>query len=181
MENTDKKTCKMCYMEIPEKAKKCPYCHQWQNKFSMICFHPLFAMLFFIIPYCILAPLFFESIFYEGEPFSEHKEALKIIDAVMNFGELAGCQQKGKYPTVAIIGKIKNTGDIYWKDVVIEAQIFNKDGKLIDTKQQEQYKFVVLANGESAFKLSFATEFPKEEYNHFKIFIRSAKDLRARF
>ena len=26
------KTCKMCAMEIPAQAKKCPHCHQYQTR-----------------------------------------------------------------------------------------------------------------------------------------------------
>jgi len=64
---------------------------------------------------------------------------------------------------------------------VIETQIFNKQGEMVDTKQQKKYSFLVPAHGESAFKLSFEMEFPKDEYNNFKVFVRSAKDERKRF
>ena len=47
---SETKTCRMCCMEIAAAAKKCPFCHHWQNKFSMITFHPAFAVLLTVVP-----------------------------------------------------------------------------------------------------------------------------------
>ena len=173
----------MCYMEIPCKARKCPYCHQWQNKLSMITLHPAFGValsgIFITVLFGFMATML-EGIFNKGESFSDHKDSMTPIQTEMKFGEQTKCSE-GKYPTVAVIGKIENKSDIYWKDVVIEAQFFNKQGKLIDTKQKEQYGFIVPAHGDSSFKLSFEIEFSKEEYDNYKVYIRSAKDAKAKF
>ena len=174
----------MCYMEIPDKAKKCPYCQHWQYKLSMITLHPAFGvglcLLMFLILFGFLS-MMLGGIFNKGESFSDHKDSLNPTKTEMKFGEQTRCGGEGKYPTVAVIGKIENKSDLYWKDVVIETQFFNKQDKLIDTKQKEQYGFVVPAHGESSFKLSVDMEFPKEEYENYKVFIRSARDSRARF
>ena len=177
------KTCKMCFKEISEQAKKCPYCLHWQNKLNLITFHPLFALtpiaIFFGIC-CLLLAGMFENLFHQGEPFSKYKSSIIIEKCKMKFGANI-YDKETKHPTVAIMGKLKNNSDISWKGVVLEVQIFDKAGKLIDTKQKEKYSFVVPAHEEAAFKVSFEMEFPREEYNSVKVFIRSAKDERQRF
>jgi len=183
MEPEEKKTCKMCCMEIPGKAKKCPYCQHWQYTLSLIVIHPVFGMtlagIFFIVIFSFMATSM-KEMFSKGEPLSRHMDSLTPTQTEMKFGEEARCHE-GTYPTVAIIGKLENKSDVVWKDIVFETQIFNKQGKLIDTKQKEQYGFVVPAHGECSFKLSFPMEFPKAEYDSHKVFIRQAKDARARF
>jgi len=181
MSTEETKICKMCYMEINPKAKKCPYCQHWQNKWSMITFHPLFVMIPGIIIFTAIFGFMgkmFQTTFSEGEPFSQYASAVSIIETKMVFG-VSGCEHKS--PTVAVLGKIRNDSGVSWKDIKLEARFFDKDVKLIDTTQQEKYSFTAPANDESTFKLSFKREFPQENYNSFKIRIISAKDERKRF
>ncbi len=183
MQENEIKTCKMCFKEIPDKAKKCPYCQHWQNKWSLIVFNPLFAMipmLILIILYTSLLAGMIDKFINQGEEFSKYKNSILVEKSKMKFGVKTSCKG-AKYPTVVIIGKLKNHSNISWKEVALEVQIFNKEGKLIDTKQEEKYSFVVPAHEETAFKISFEMEFPKVEYNSFMVFIRSAKDERKRF
>ena len=177
------KTCKMCFKEISDKAKKCPYCQHWQNRWSLIVFNPLFAMipiLILSVLYILLLAGMIDKFINQGEEFSKYKNSILVEPIKMKFGVKTSCKSV-KYPTVVIMGKLKNNSDISWKELVIEVQIFNKEGKLIDTKQDEKYSFVVPAHQETAFKISFEMEFPKEEYHSFEVFIRSAKDERKRF
>jgi len=90
MTNEKIKICKMCFKEISDKAKKCPYCQHWQNKWSLITFHPLFAMIPMIIMLGIFLTLWgglFEKIFDPGEPFSKHKNSIIIEQTKMKFGQ----------------------------------------------------------------------------------------------
>lgn len=180
MSTEETKFCKMCYKEISSKAKKCPYCQHWQNKWSMITFHPLFTMIpgmiVFIVIFALLGKMF-QTTFSEGEPFSQYTALLSIIETQMVFG-VNECEHKSA--TVAILGKIRNESTIAWKDIKLEAIFFDKEGKMIDTTQRETTS-TVPTNGESAFKISFRREFPQENYNSFKIRIISAKDERKRF
>lgn len=180
MNTEETKTCKMCYKEISSKAKKCPYCQHWQNKWSMITFHPLFGMIPVMVVFIALIALLgkdFKSTFSDGEPFSQHAALLSIKETQMVFG-VNECEHKS--PTVAILGKIRNESNFAWKDIKLEAQFFDKEGKMIDTTQRETLS-TVPANGECTFKLSFKREFPQENYARFKIRIISAKDERKRF
>lgn len=168
-------------MEISSKARKCPYCQHWQNKWSIITFHPLFAMIPGMIIFIAIIGLMgrmFQTTFSEGEPFSKYAGAISIIETRMTFG-VNGCEHTSS--TVAVLGKIRNDSNISWKEIKLEVSFFDKTGKLIDTTQQEKYPFTAPANDESTFKLSFKREFPQESYNSFKLRVISAKDDNQRF
>ena len=181
MENESTTICKMCYMEINPKAKKCPYCQHFQYKWSMVVFHPLFPIIVMIIVMVIAIPTiknFLQPIFNEGEPFAQYSSAVSVVETKMVFGT---SDSEQKTPTVAILGKIQNDSPISWKDVRIEATFFDKDGALIDATQKEAYSFLVKSRDSGAFKLSFNREFPEVQYVSFKVRIISAKDERKKF
>lgn len=168
-------------MEIDSKAKKCPYCHHWQNKWFMIAYHPFCHMipgiLIFIALFCFLGKMF-QTTFTEGESFLQYTNAVSIIEAEMVFG-VSGCEHDS--PTVAVIGIIQNDSDVPWKDINLEVRYFDKQGFLMDTMQREMYSYMVHSNDNGAFKVSSRREFPQENYDSFKVRIISAKDARKRF
>ncbi len=176
------KNCKVCCMAIPAKARKCPHCHHWQDKWSLVIFHPLFAiiptLMIFLVMFGFLGTMF-KFTFAEGEPFSKHQNAVALVETEMLFGEVSGC--KTPSPTVAVIGKIRNSSPVTWKEITLEGQFFDKDGRMVDATQQLKYSFIAPANGDCAFKISFQREFPQERYSSFKVRVVSAKDERKRF
>src|SRR5260221_9373320 len=107
--NLAKKTCKICCMEIPKAARKCPYCHHFQNRLSMLMFHPLFAVLFGSIPLAIML-IIFTTIFETGKDYDGYRDQIVVTDSQLVFGDT----KSG--PTVAVIGTIKNTSPISWKE-----------------------------------------------------------------
>ncbi len=60
-----KKTCKMCCMEIPKLARKCPHCHHFQNRSSMVMYHSGFAVLFACLAMATL--LFVYALIFDTE------------------------------------------------------------------------------------------------------------------
>ena len=177
MKNENTTVCKMCCMDINPKARKCPYCQHFQNKWLLIAYHPLFAIISMIILLGLMGTMF-EMTFSEGESFSHFSNAVSVVETKMVFG-FSGCEHKA--PTVVILGKIQNDSPVSWKDVRLEANFFDKAGKLIDANQKEQYSFIVAAKDSGTFKLSFQREFPEDQYDHCKVRIVSAKDGRKRF
>jgi hypothetical protein len=168
-------------MNIDPRAKKCPYCQHWQNKWSMITFHPLFAMIPTMILFLVLfgfAGKMYQTSFSEGEPFSLHTSAVSVVESKMVFG-VSSCEHES--PTVVILGKIQNDSPVSWEDVKLEATFFDEDGNLIDATQERKYFFMVAAKDQGTFKLSFKREFPEEQYDSFKIRIISANDEGKRF
>ena len=174
-ENTT--VCKMCDMEISQKAKKCPYCQHFQSKWLMTAYHPLSFIISMVMMVALMGTML-ETTFSEGESFSSYRDVVSVVDTKMVFG-VSGCEHKS--PMIAVLGRIQNDSLVSWKDVRLEATFFDKEGRLIDATQKEQYSFMVAAKDHGTFKLSFQQEFPKEQYDSFKVRIISAKDERKRF
>ena len=82
-------------------------------------------------------------------------------------------------PTVSVIGMLQNNSDIALDDLHLEAQFFDKDGKLLDVGIHDGYSETIPASGEAAFKVYVYAARPEEDYGSFKVFVRSAKDARA--
>lgn len=178
IEPAETKTCEMCRMKIAATAKKCPYCQHWQNKLSMIAFHPGFAAIFAIIPLVIVvmvAGAMFQRAFDPGEDFQEYAEQIKVVQSQILFGE-NDCG-----PTVAVVGKVTNSGDFGWKDVNFQVDFFDEKGQLVDAGQEAKYQYVLPSHKEISFKVSFGREFPEQFYIAHKVRVISAKDARAKF
>lgn len=166
----------MCYKQIDNRARKCPYCHHWQSKFSTVVFHPAFGVAMVLIPLLtvfILAGLMFQDMFDRGEEFSNYKDQITIADSQLKFGESEGG------PTVVVMGNMMNSSNIPWEHIQLEVRFYDGNKKLIDTDQKQKYFFVVPANDVSTFKVSIPREFPEEEYTTFEVRVLSAKEART--
>jgi hypothetical protein len=165
-------------MEIATAAKKCPYCHHGQNKFSAIALHPGFAVLVTLVPMTIfltLAGAMFRRTFDAGEDFRTHFDQVKVLDSEVRFGE----SEDG--PTVAVVGRISNTSDVPWKDICFQVDFLDESDRLIDAVQEYKFQCVCPSHDEIGFKVSFPREFPEASYVQHKIRVVSAKDARSRF
>jgi len=177
MEEMQSNLCKMCYKEIDSRAKKCPYCHHWQSKFSMVVRNPAFGVAVVLMCFILTWSMFvmtFAKMWDKGEDFTLYREQISIGETKLKFGE-----HKCGGPSVIVMGDMINNSDVPWKDVNIEVQFYNRDKQLTDTDQKNKYSFVVPANDVSKFKVSMLREFPEEQYFSVKARVLSAKDARA--
>jgi hypothetical protein len=169
-----KKTCKMCCMEIPKDARKCPFCEHFQNRLSMVMYNPAFLGLFACIP--LGAMLFvFTTIFDTGENYENYQNQIVITDSQMTFGDT----KSGA--TIGVMGTIKNTSQVSWKEIQFHADFFDAQGKRTDVGEREDYSFRLPASGTSSFKVSFRREFPETNYVKHDVRVVAAKDSRARW
>jgi hypothetical protein len=173
------KTCKMCFMAIPVQAKKCPHCHHYQYRLSAIMFHPVFGALVVGVPMLVLlGPLqsfFWKDLFGNGEDYQRYSSQIQITDSKMAFGET----KTGA--TVTVIGTLRNSSPIPWKDIRYQVDFQDANGRRVDTGQQEPYGYFLPATNSLSFKVSFRREFPESNYVHHTIQIVSAKDGRTRW
>jgi len=65
---------------------------------------------------------------------------------------------------------------VKWKNVVIEVQYFDQNGKLIGATAHEDRDLVLLPGGEHAFQVSASRDLPPDEYASQKVFVRDARD-----
>jgi hypothetical protein len=161
-------------MEIPQQARKCPFCHHFQNRLSMVMFHPAFAVLFACVP--MAAMLFvFATVYDTGENYERYKDQIVISDSQLAFGDT----KSGA--TVAVIGTIRNTSLVSWKEIQFHVNFFDAQGRRADVGEREDYNFRLPASGTSSFKVSFRREFPETNYVKHDVRVVAAKDAKARW
>ncbi len=173
-EQVDKKMCRMCAMEIPAKAKKCPHCHHWQRGFYAILWHPAFAIIF-LVPLVIAYGMMAMSMSDRGKDFQPYRDQVKVVSVEMKFIE------DPNYERVAVVGTIKNDSDLDWKDLILSADFYDAEGKLVDGGQDEKYGYYIAAGDQDTFRITFQRLFPKESYATCRARVVYAKEGRARF
>lgn len=174
MNESETKTCPLCCEQVHPKARKCPHCQHFLNKWTLIAYHPLFALL----PMILLifgGGYFLSRIFQPGEDFGAYRSQVHVSHSEMKFGTLSAG------PTVSVVGTITNDSRIAWKEVTIDVQFFDKARKLIDTKQSAYTPFFLPANSSCAFKVSMPREFDIGNYNSYDVRVLSARDSRSFF
>jgi len=172
--NLDKKTCKMCSMEIPKTARKCPYCQHFQSRASLVMFHPACAVMFTAIP---LLGMFYmlSTLFDRGEDYQAYRGQIVITDSQLVFGGSTSS------PTVGVLGTIKNESVIPWKDIRIQVDFLDGAGHRSDAAQLEEYGYYLPAGESLSFKVSFRRDFPQTNYVGQTIRVVAAKDGRTRW
>jgi hypothetical protein len=168
------KTCKMCCMEISQQARKCPHCHHFQNRWSMVMFHPAFAACFAILP-MIAMLIVFATLFDRGEDYETYRSQILITDSQIVFGDT----KSGA--TVAVIGNITNASQISWTEIQFHVDFLDAAGKRADVGQREEYSFRLPAGQATSFKVSFRREFSETNYVTPVVRVVSAKDVKARW
>ncbi len=171
------KICKMCCKEIPAQAKKCPYCHHWQNTLSMIVFHPAFAIVPALVVTVVLVAIVGLTLSQfgllgQGERFQDYEGQIAVSESTLMFGE------RGGGPSVAVVGRMKNSSLVDWKEVYFQVDFINPQGELFDAGQEYDYSYCLPAGKETSFKISFPREFPESEYSSHTIRVIWAKDAR---
>ena len=177
-ERAGTRTCGMCRMEIAADAKKCPYCQHFQNKLSMVIFHPAFGVFFATIPgvvALIVLSTMLRGLLDQGEDFQRYADEITVSDTAMKFGEINGVQ------TVAVVGRMKNGSSLDWKEVHFHVEFRDANGILIDVGQEFDYSYYLPAHEEAGFKVSFRREFPEASYFSHTVRVIEAKDGRAGF
>lgn len=137
-------------------------------------FHPAFAVCFTFLPF-IMMVIALGSIFDQGKNFEAYKHQIVISDSQIALGDT----KSGA--TVAVIGTIKNTSQVAWKDIQFHVDFLDADGKRSDVGGKEDSSFRLPAGESCSFKVSFRREFPETNYVKAVVCVVGAKDARARW
>ena len=132
--------------------------------------HPLFGLLFVGVPLLVLwivGIVVLASVFRKGEPIlQKHANQVTITESRMEFG------QDHCGPTVAVVGKMKNSHAVDWRNVCFQVEFFDSKGSLVDAAQKkDDYSFTRLlpAGQELGFQISIPRQFPEKNYASHKI------------
>jgi hypothetical protein len=134
----------------------------------------MFAIAIGILPMLGFA-IMMDSMMSKGEDFEPHRGELAVTESQIYFGETKTSA------TVGVMGSVKNSGKISWKEVNFHVDFVDATGKRVDVNEREAYGYEAPAGSESSFKISFSREFPQEKYARARVTIVRAKDVRARF
>jgi hypothetical protein len=108
-----------------------------------------------------------------GESFAPYAGALRVTRSDMTFGIWE------ERPVVVIVGKLTNSSDVPWRDVVLEVRFRDPDSGLVDTTLAHTFYRSVQPSGDLAFKASLAAELPLECYAEHEVFVAWAEDART--
>lgn len=165
------KRCFFCRKDIDIEARACLHCRQWQGLWGVLLYGLILVPLVGMIGVSIWA----RSSILDSEPFTDHRGSLVIVESTMHYGEGPECA------TISTVGKLRNDGEVPWKDLYLEVRYYDAEGKLIDAITDHDYGSFVAAHGEAAFRLSDKADKPKETYVRHEVIIQSASDGRSRF
>jgi len=116
----DSKARGMCAMEIPRAARKCPFCHVFQARLSMVVRPPLFGMSLGLLLFIALTSLdgaLMGRLLDRGEDFQRYADQISVHDLRIEFGQVEG------EPTVVLLGRLNSGNDIGWENVKLLAAI----------------------------------------------------------
>jgi len=165
------KVCKLCCLEIPYAARKCPHCHHFQDRWSLIVFHPAIAAIAFSLP-MLISLAFVRSSMDPGESYDGR---VRVTETQVTFG----VTRSG--PTVAVIGTLINAGRVPWKEIRFQVDFQDPAGRRTDVGVEVDHELQLPPGETSSFKLSFPREFPETNYATATVRIVGAKDATARW
>lgn len=169
------KTCRYCAEQIKATAKVCPRCRQWLPGFSLR--NPailIFALCLWCFICFVVMATFFKQLVNPGVDFSAYRNSISVVDSRMTFG------MENKEPVIYVVTVITNKSDLVWKGVELDARFFDKTGTLIDA-QAWCDNLPIWPHGDSAFRIRVKPSHDLSDYQSYKLFVRSARDVHARF
>jgi hypothetical protein len=173
METPATKTCAMCAMEIPAKARRCPHCAYFQTRSARVWHHPVMPALLIVAAFIALSFLA-ESIMPFRREYPPYSGQIEIVGSRLVFG------QGWRGPTAGVVGELRNTSPVSWKDVRFHVEFRDAEGKPVDADQTQQVvgDYDVPSGATLAFEVSFERKYPQEKYATHSVRIVSAKDAR---
>ena len=131
------------------------------------------------LPVLLVALLFFGGsiwlgrVFSPGRDFEPFRSQIVVVTSNMHIGRTTN----GNF--ISAIGTLRNDSPYAWKDIQIEAQYYDKDGRLIDTRTESRFGEVLPPGNTQAFRIRVSADKPETTYANHKVFVRSGKDART--
>jgi len=164
------KRCTRCREPIAFGATRCPMCQSWQSLGAHLRGNPRAWSWLLIVPLALLPMYWMRA--DRGEEFATYRDQVRVLDSHLRV------TADGILPQVVTVGRLRNDSPVQWTDVTIEVQYFDRDGRLVAAKTENDHALVLLPNTEHAFQVSSAAELPPASYASHQVFVRAARDAR---
>ncbi len=171
-DGTETKPCGWCAEPIRAQAKACPYCRRLQPKWKVR------SEWFALVPLLMLLSLFLgagawlRQIFGPGRDFEPFRGQILVENSNVHFGQ----GTNGNF--ISAIGTLRNASPYAWKEIQLEAQYYDSNGRLVDTRSESRFGDTLLPGTTNAFRIRGPADKPESAYVSHKVFVRSAKDAR---
>lgn len=121
----------------------------------------------------ICAGVFVEHLFSRGRSFASYQDQIAVIESHTSH------RTSGSNLLVTVVGVITNRSEFGWKEVILEAQMFDEHGALIDVVTHSgAYAGVTIApHGEAGFKIESKAAHQESRYAAHHVSVRWAKDI----
>lgn len=179
-DNEQTKVCPLCAETIKAAAKVCPHCRYWQKRWSFQNPQTTQAIggilaVILIVGAMMGVGVLFDHLVGPKRDFAPYRDQIKVISSTMGF------RMSGSNLLVSVIGIVTNQSEFGWKNIGLEAQLFNKDDRLIDVIPADgDYRGItVLPCSVAGFKIESKATTKESEYASDKVYVRVAKDIKS--
>jgi Uncharacterised protein family UPF0547 len=180
LETKQTKVCPLCAETIKVAAKVCPHCRYWQKKWSLQnpqTIQSIGAIVVVILITAVIMGLgtFFDHLVGPKRDFAPYQSQITVISSATSFRMVESNLM------LSVIGIVTNQSEFGWKDLGMEAQLFDKDGKLIDLipANGDYLGITVFPHSEAGFKIESKATKRESDYASHKVYVRVAKDIKA--
>lgn len=166
------KRCLHCDEIIAVSARRCPKCQSWQTRRGDTPREPS-RWRYLVLILILLAYFGFvtrDLWKYLGADFEKYRDRIEVVGARMLFDDEHGERH------LVTVGTLKNNSSRKWRDVVIEVQYFDGEGRLVGTESSRVRDLVLVPGTEHAFQVSGARMLPSQTYVSQKVFVRDARE-----
>ena len=118
-----------------------------------------------------------EKVFGPKRDFGIYRDQIAVVSSEFNH------HMVGSNWVVTVVGTLTNRSEFNWENVGVEAQFFDKSGKLVDVvcAVGDYRGLTMLSHSDAAFKIEGKAARPEADYASHKAFVRWARDVNSWF
>ena len=167
--------CLYCKSPIAWDARKCPSCGCWQSKWGNGAASPGSQLVSAVCLAIVLGGLVW--LIYGAHSVDDRVQdpvaALEVVES--DWSLVQG--SRGVY--VSVVGRLRNSASMTWRDVYFHAEFSDDSGHLVDVISDRHWDLVVPAQGETSFRIYAPAGSPEESYSSLDVVIRDASSGRS--
>lgn len=174
VDQSETKVCKMCAETIKAAAVVCPHCRHVQTTWRLCSPNLTGALKAVLILVCIIGVLTILKKIVGTRDFDPYQSKLTILESSVSQRVTSNAV------FVVITGVLTNSSDRSWKDIALEGQLYDREGRLLDAIPAKADYFndgvVAAARGVAAFKIETKTSRALADYANHKVTVQWARD-----